>query len=65
VFGDGPVEIRLGRRYGGLACGIASNEERRFGLNTVKRRRLVRAGANLITPDFSQWSRLVTTLFGK
>jgi bifunctional ADP-heptose synthase (sugar kinase/adenylyltransferase)/phosphoglycolate phosphatase-like HAD superfamily hydrolase len=65
VFGDGPVEIRLGRRYGGLACGIASNEERRFGLNMVKRRRLIRAGANLITPDFSQWPRLVATLFGE
>ena len=65
VFGDGPVEIRLGRRYGGLACGIASNEERRFGMNPVKRRRLIRAGANLITPDFSQWPRLVATLFGE
>jgi bifunctional ADP-heptose synthase (sugar kinase/adenylyltransferase)/phosphoglycolate phosphatase-like HAD superfamily hydrolase len=65
VFGDGPVEIRLGRRYGGLACGIASNEERRFGVNLVKRRRLIRAGANLLTPDFSQWPRLVATLFGE
>ena len=65
VFGDGPVEIRLGRRYGGLACGIASDESRRFGLNPVKRRRLIRAGANLIVPDFSQWQRLIDTLFGK
>jgi bifunctional ADP-heptose synthase (sugar kinase/adenylyltransferase)/phosphoglycolate phosphatase-like HAD superfamily hydrolase len=65
VFGDGPVEIRLGRRYGGLACGIASSEERRFGMNPIKRRRLIRAGAHLITPDYSQCSRLVGTLFGE
>ena len=62
VFGDGPVEIRLGRRYGGHSLGIASTEERRFGLNTTKRRRLIRAGAHTIVPDFSQWQQLVAFL---
>jgi phosphoglycolate phosphatase-like HAD superfamily hydrolase len=54
AFGDGPVEIRESRKRGGLAVGIASDEVRRFGLNTAKRRRLIRAGADLIIPDFSQ-----------
>ena len=35
------------------AIGIASNKLRRFGLNFVeKRKRLIRAGADLIIPDF-------------
>ena len=55
VVGDGPVEIQQARRRGGIALGLASNEERRFGLNTAKRRRLIRAGAHAIVPDFSQW----------
>jgi phosphoglycolate phosphatase-like HAD superfamily hydrolase len=54
AFGDGPVEIRESRKRGGLAVGIASDEVRRFGLNPAKRRRLIRAGADLIIPDFSQ-----------
>jgi beta-phosphoglucomutase-like phosphatase (HAD superfamily) len=62
VFGDGPVEIRLGRRYGGTSIGMASTEERRFGLNPVKRRRLIRAGAHVIVPDFTQWQRLIAHL---
>jgi len=59
VVGDGPVEIQQARRYGGCAIGVASHEERRFGLSETKRRRLVRAGAHLIVPDFSQWQHLL------
>jgi bifunctional ADP-heptose synthase (sugar kinase/adenylyltransferase)/phosphoglycolate phosphatase-like HAD superfamily hydrolase len=54
ALGDGPVEIREIRKRGGLALGVASDEVRRFGLNQAKRRRLIRAGADLIVPDFSQ-----------
>lgn len=54
AFGDGPVEIREINKRGGLAVGIASDEVRRFGLNTTKRSRLIRAGADLVIPDFSQ-----------
>ncbi len=59
VAGDGPVEIRQARRHSGWALGVASHEERRFGLNPAKRRRLIRAGAHTVIPDFSQWERLV------
>jgi rfaE bifunctional protein kinase chain/domain len=59
VAGDGPVEIREARRHDGWALGVASHEERRFGLNEAKRRRLIRAGAHTVAPDFSQWRQLV------
>ncbi|MFA4944356.1 MAG: PfkB family carbohydrate kinase [Lentisphaeria bacterium] len=62
AFGDGPVEIRESRRRGGLAIGIASDEVRRFGLNPAKRSRLIRAGADLVVPDFSQMDRLLSLL---
>jgi phosphoglycolate phosphatase-like HAD superfamily hydrolase len=62
TFGDGPVEIRETRRRGGVAVGVASDEVRRYGLNLSKRRRLIRAGASLIVPDFSQLPALLEAL---
>ncbi len=59
AFGDGPVEIREMKKRGGLAIGIASDEVRRFDLNQAKRRRLIRAGADFIIPDFSQGQPLL------
>lgn len=63
VFGDGPDEIREGRRAGGVSVGITSNELQRFGHNPDKRPRLVRAGAQLLIPDFSQHKKLISLLF--
>ncbi|MBB6670863.1 HAD family hydrolase [Cohnella nanjingensis] len=54
VIGDGKVEIRLGKEAGGIALGLASDEERREGLNPVKQRRLEAAGADWIAGDFSR-----------
>jgi len=62
TFGDGPVEIRETHKRGGLTVGVASNEVQRFGLNPEKRTRLIRAGANLIVPDFSQLGALLGVL---
>lgn len=62
TFGDGPVEIRETRKHGGLCVGIASDEVRRFGWNFAKRSRLVRAGATLIVPDFSQLPALLNVM---
>jgi hypothetical protein len=42
--------------------GVASDEVRRFGLNSIKRSRLIRAGADLIVPDFSQHNKLLAVL---
>ena len=63
VFGDGPVEIQECRKHGGFAIGVASDEVRRFGLNHEKRTRLIKAGAQIIIPDFSQGHKLLDILF--
>jgi rfaE bifunctional protein kinase chain/domain len=62
TFGDGPVEIRETHKRGGLTIGVASDEIRRYGLETSKRARLVRAGADIIVPDFSQLDALLRLL---
>lgn len=62
AFGDGPVEIRETRKRGGITIGIASNEVKRHSLNEVKRTRLIKAGADIIIPDFSQLTELLKLL---
>jgi len=62
TFGDGPVEIRETNKRGGITIGVASNELRRYGLNERKRTRLIKAGADIIIPDFSQGSQLLDLL---
>ena len=41
-------------RRGGIALGVASDEVRRYGWNTAKRARLIRAASDYLVPD---WSR--------
>ncbi len=65
VIGDGPVEIIEGRKVGAFCIGVASDEVRRHGLNYSKRTRLIRAGANIIIPDFSQLDQLLNIIFNK
>ncbi|MEI6971126.1 MAG: PfkB family carbohydrate kinase [bacterium] len=64
-FGDGPVEMRECRRCGGVAVGLATDEVVRYGLNLEKRTRLIKAGAQIVVPDFSQGEALVELLFCK
>ena len=52
VIGDGKVEIMLGKEAGALTIGIASDEEARTGINSVKLARLLKAGAEVIVGDF-------------
>lgn len=59
TFGDGPVEIRETKKRGGITVGVASNEIRRYGLNEHKRTRLIKAGSDLIIPDFSEYNLLI------
>ena len=47
------MEIREVKKKGGLAVGVASDEVRRYGLNLSKRERLIRAGADIIIPDYT------------
>jgi len=64
-IGDGPVELRLCKKVGGLAIGVASDEIRRYGLNLIKRTRLIKAGADIIIADYSQQKLLFQWLFKK
>ena len=61
TVGDGPVEIREARRRGGYTVGIAADEQR-GGLDIAKRRRLIRAGADLIIHDYRDLDALLRIL---
>ena len=58
-FGDGYVEIELVADIGGYTVGVATDEERRCGINSWKRNRLLAAGASMIIPDFSGYDKLI------
>ena len=62
AFGDGFVEIEETRRVGGVAVGVASEEEARTGVNAWKRQRLLRAGADLIVGDYRCQNELLVLL---
>ncbi len=63
TFGDGFVEIENCKQVGGLAVGVASDEVKRCGINAWKRERLIRAGADLIIPDYTDPEPLLEMLF--
>lgn len=62
TFGDGPVELRETKKRGGLTIGVASDEIVRSGLNKSKRSRLIKAGADIVIPDFSEYPKIVELL---
>ena len=62
AFGDGFVEIEEVKQVGGVAIGVASDEVRRAGINQWKRNRLVRAGADVIIPEYREQDRLLEFL---
>ena len=62
AFGDGFVEIEEAKRVGGIAVGVASDESRRRGVDAWKRERLIRAGADVIVPDFREQDVLLDYL---
>lgn len=63
VFGDGYVEIEDGKGVGGLAIGIASDEQNPGGLDEWKRNRLIQAGADAIIRDYSDLDTILSFLF--
>jgi phosphoglycolate phosphatase-like HAD superfamily hydrolase len=64
-FGDGFVEIEEVRGAGGVAVAVASDEVKRRGINAWKRERLVRAGADIVIPEYRQHERLLRWLFAE
>ena len=67
AFGDGPVEIAFAKAVGGLAIGVASDEEANdlHRVDPVKREHLIAAGADAIIPDYLNADHLVRLLFGE
>ena len=61
-FGDGFVEIEEVKRVGGLAVGVASDEDKLQTLNHWKRRRLIEAGADLIIGDYKCHQELLSLI---
>jgi phosphoglycolate phosphatase-like HAD superfamily hydrolase len=64
-FGDGFVEIEEVKKVGGVAVAVASDEVNRRGVNDWKRGRLIRAGADLVIPDYRSQQRLLTYLWNE
>jgi phosphoglycolate phosphatase-like HAD superfamily hydrolase len=64
-FGDGYVEIENVKAVGGFACGVATDETRRRGVDQWKRERLKRSGADIIIPDYTDTPRLMEYLFAE
>lgn len=62
VVGDGKVEIALGRAAGAYTLGAATDEAALHGVNEIKRRRLLAAGADAICGDFSALDELLSWL---
>ena len=63
AFGDGYVEIEDTKGVGGIAVGVATNEDTKTGVNEWKRARLIRAGADIIIPDFRGYQATLNYLF--
>ncbi len=64
-FGDGFVEIEEVKRAGGVAVAVASDEVNRRGVNAWKRDRLVRAGADVVVPEYRKREALLRWLFAE
>lgn len=62
-FGDGYVEIENVKSVGGFACGVATEETQRWGIDEWKRERLTRSGADIIIPDYTETEELMKYLF--
>ena len=62
IVGDGYVEIENAKAVGAIAVGVASIEDNRYNMNADKRERLIRAGADIIIPDFREGAQLLAYL---
>ena len=53
------------KRVGGVAVAVASDEANRRGVNAWKRDRLVRAGADMVIPEYRRYQTLLGFLFAE
>ena len=64
-FGDGYVEIENVKQVGGFAVGVATSEPDCLAVDEWKRERLVRVGADIIIPNYSNLDELESALFAE
>jgi phosphoglycolate phosphatase len=67
ALGDGPVEIGFTKAVGGLAIGVASDEDVNGShrADVAKRKQLIAAGADAIMPDYEEVDALFQMIFEK
>ena len=56
------MEIENAKTVGAIAVGVASVEDNIYNMNADKRERLIRAGADIIIPDFREGTQLLNYL---
>ncbi len=61
-FGDGPSELKAAKEVEGYAVGVAFDEKRRCATDMRKRDLLLKAGADMIIPDFTDSETLMKLL---
>ena len=64
-FGDGYVEIENVKEVGGVAVGVATDEPDCAQVDSWKRERLAKVGADFIIPHYRAHDELMTALFPK
>ena len=62
LLGDGKVEIGLGIEAEAITIGTATDEIKRFGINELKRKKLIKAGAHAIVGDFLNFPEILDWL---
>jgi len=62
-FGDGFVEIENIKEVGGFAVGVASDENGNLSMDEWKLNRLIKAGADIIIPNYIETQELFAYLF--
>lgn len=62
IVGDGYVEIQNAKSVNAIAVGVVTKENNVYDMNANKRQRLIRAGADIIIPDFREADQLLSYL---
>ena len=62
IVGDGYVEIQNAKSVNAIAVGVVTKENNVYDMNANKHQRLIRAGADIIIPDFREADQLLSYL---
>ena len=62
IVGDGYVEIQNAKSVNAIAVGVVTKENNIYDMNANKHQRLIRAGADIIIPDFREADQILSYL---